>query len=120
MRHPSEFTNRLRFGKLIVNRWKSRQNSLPGWFPLRKPQVLREFIANGNTRAGDTVVEPQHPHPSAIENVVQGCVVYRVGRVSSGAVSRHCIATVHAREMGKQRLSCRITVEAVLRDTQLS
>ena len=52
----------------------------PCRFAFDESQFVRERIGGRNARAGQAVVEAQHPNPAAVEDVVQRRVVRRVRR----------------------------------------
>ena len=52
---------------------------MPGGLAFGKADLLGEPGLGRDARADDAVVEPEHPDPAAVEHVVQGGVVGRVG-----------------------------------------
>src|SRR5215813_9396874 len=118
MRRPGKFANRSRVGKLRGDRRETREKSTPGGSAFRQFQLFRKILCYDDPRAGHTVVEAQHPHPSAIKDVMHGGVIQRVRRRARNFVIRHLVTAMDADEVRIERLCSRKIIKTPFGKTE--
>src|SRR5689334_21633694 len=90
-----------------TDRREALQDSPPCRLALSESYLLSECIRHGDTDARNAVVEPEHPHPAAIENMMQRGVIRRVGRSLLECEFWHRVCTTHIREVREKSLRAR-------------
>ena len=71
-------------GELRFEYRNAFEDSLPRLGSVAEAVILCELIRRGNACAGDSVVEAEHPDPSAVEDVMDGCIVHRIRGLAVG------------------------------------
>ena len=118
MRHPGEFTNRPRLGKLRGYRREPREKSSPCGLAFRQFQLFRQPFRDGNPGTDHAVVETQDPHPSALKDVMHGGIVHRVRRISPDLVIGHPVTAMDAYEVRIERLRRRKIIKSLFAESE--
>jgi hypothetical protein len=91
----------LRVRELRAHAGKLFEPLLPGNFSTRE---IERTLAARHPRAGEAMVEAQHPHPAAVEDVMQRGVIRRVGTACIHSIAVQFLPAFHAGEMRVERL----------------
>ena len=138
-RHPCERSNRTRISELRGNRRIARQQSSPRRLAFGQFQFIGKPVFNRHTCARHSISESQHPHPSAVEHMMQRGIVDWIREPGSGirdsgfgtgsgfGIRRfrrirskvlQFVASSYVGEVREQGLRRRITVEAAIGDAE--
>src|SRR5437016_2666869 len=77
---------RFGMGELLIDRRIFLQQPFPCGIPLGEIKLISQWECGGNSRAGNAVIEAQHPHPAAWKNMVHRRIIDGIG---SGFIVRN-------------------------------
>src|ERR1044071_1282651 len=81
---------------------------MPGCLTVAQSNPIRDRLVQRKSRTGYSVVKSQNPHPTSLEDVVEGGIVGRIRRNWVAAICRHPITAWDIHKMREQGLYSRI------------
>ena len=107
-----------RAGELLPHGRQAIEQALPRRLALLESQRAGQGGARRDARAREAVAESQNPDPAAVENVVEGGVVRRVGRRLARGQDVHLVEAARVREVGVEAGRLGQPVERPLPDAE--